>query len=126
MFYTRSIAGGVVGLIIFAAVIGFRFQQKGKAERELKYELREFISQCDLYRQEQTYLITICDEAHEAAFDHNYQMAYGRRGTSTLDKLGYFIEATNLMIDHAKLDRRDDVAKSLAKLVKEKSKDLRT
>lgn len=119
----RAIAGLVCAIIAIAVGLGMRAQQRAKFEKEAKYELRQFISECDCYTsREQTYLIGMCEAVHDEAFNDNvHSERVGRRSyRTTFDKHAYVIEAACLMADQATLDKRDDIAKSIEKHLDEK------
>src|ERR1043166_4879240 len=110
--HARWIAGTIVGLILGIIVFISKSADKGKVEKDTRYEMHELIATSEAYKVDRDYIEQIFPDAHKEAFSDNYTMG-GRYSPGRFDESGYIDEVFGLMIDRAEAEKHDKLAAAL-------------
>lgn len=113
--YARSVTGVVVAIIVAIVMFVSKSSDKSKDEKNIRYEMKEYIAASPAYKLDRDYIEVIFPEAHSTAFAEHYRLG-GRYRSNRFDQDGYVDEVFGVMIDRAKAEKRDKVADELQKL----------
>lgn len=100
----------IVGVV--ALVVGYKVYKKQEHGAENKEILHGWIEKMPGYEENQEYIDSIFEDAHEVAFDKSYDMGSRRRGAS-FDHDAYARVAFSSMRDQANKDERPVLAEAI-------------
>jgi len=104
-----SLAGVMVGLLVFAFVVWNHFQNEKSLYRELRAQFMAVVVHAPSYEDHPDWFDEKAELAHEAAFDRAYSRG-GRRSAATFDGLLYRIDALKTMLEETAVAGLDDDA----------------
>ena len=99
-------------VVIIAALVGFKYYNKSKANKQIREEAFVLVQDFPRYEEFKPYYDAAFDEHHGMAFDQSYKMG-ARRSGSTFDSDKYVAILVALIEHDAAEDGHAEIAQSL-------------
>lgn len=112
----KRVVSWVVGIaVMIAIVLGMKYYNKGKTEKEVKQQASEVVQRIPGYDKDPAYYDSLLEAAHPAAFDSAYKMG-GRRQSAKFDAERYLERLFEGMKTKAGADQRPEVVQAIGLL----------